>query len=213
VVSGGTVNPSAGKLPSIGAAMSLVLASRRGRLAIASMALSQAVMVAIMTMTPVHMKLHGHETLSQYVVSLHIAGMYAFSPLVGRHTARRGTLSSVLIGSSVLLAAAVASSLSGDGPVLIFPALWLLGVGWNFGLIGGSSMLLEAVSERDRVTVQGSADLLMSLCGGAAGLSSGFIRRAVGYHMLSVLGIALSGALLVAAWWAHSTRSVAGAPA
>ena len=213
VVSGGTVNPSGGKLPSIGAAMSIVLASGKGRLAIASMALSQAVMVAIMTMTPVHMKLHGHETLSQYVVSLHIAGMYAFSPLVGRHTARRGTLSSVLIGSSVLLAAAVASALSGDGPVLIFPALWLLGVGWNFGLIGGSSMLLEAVTERDRVTVQGSADLLMSLCGGAAGLSSGFIRRAVGYHMLSVLGIALSGALLVAAWWAHSTRPVAGAPA
>ena len=213
VISGGTADPSGGKLPSIGAAMGIVLASGRGRLAISAMAMSQAVMVAIMTMTPVHMKLHGHETLSQYVVSLHIAGMYAFSPLVGRYTARRGTLASVLLGSSILLAAAVASSLSGDGPVLIFPALWLLGVGWNFGLIGGSTMLLEAVSERDRVTVQGSADLLMSLCGGIAGLSSGFIRRAVGYHTLSVLGIALAGTLLVAAWWMRSTRATAGAAA
>lgn len=213
VVSGGTTNPTEGKLPSIPAAMAIVLASPKGRLSITSMATSQAVMVAIMTMTPVHMKLHGHETLSQYVVSMHIAGMYAFSPLVGRYTARRGTLAAVLVGAVVLVAAAVSSSLSGDGPFLVFPALWLLGIGWNFGLIGGSSMLLESVAERDRVTVQGSADLLMSLCGGVAGLSSGFIRRAVGYHTLSVIGVLLSGVLLVAAWWMRSTQQAGAVPA
>jgi MFS family permease len=193
--------------------MSIVLASNKGRLAIASMATSQAVMVAIMTMTPVHMKLHGHETLSQYVVSMHIAGMYAFSPLVGRYTARRGTLAAVLVGAGVLVAAAVSSSLSGDGPLIVFPALWLLGIGWNFGLIGGSSMLLESVAERDRVTVQGSADLLMSLCGGAAGLSSGFIRRAVGYHTLSVIGVLLAGLLLAGAWWMRAVRPPDAVPA
>ena len=199
VVSGGLRPAGSGKLPSIRAALTIVAATNRGRLALASMVVSQAAMVAIMTMTPVHMKLHGHETLSQYVVSLHIAGMYAFSPVVGRLTDRRGTLWSVLTGGWILVAATVASSLSGDGPVIVFPALWLLGMGWNFGLIGGSSMLLESVSDSDRVTVQGSADLLMSLCGGIAGLSSGFIRRAVGYHVLSVLGLLAVGLLMAAA--------------
>ena len=201
VVSGGLRPAGTGKLPSIPAAMRLVTATARGRLALASMVISQVAMVAVMTMTPVHMKLHGHEGLSQYVVSMHIAGMYAFSPLVGRWTDRKGTAWSVNTGGWILVAATVGSVLSGDGPVLIFPALWLLGVGWNFGLIGGSSMLLQSVDEHDRVTVQGSADLLMSLCGGMAGLSSGFIRRAWGYHVLSMLGLVTVGILLAGAVW------------
>ena len=214
VVSGGLRPAGTGRLPSIRTALGIVTSSARGRLALASMVISQAAMVAIMTMTPVHMKLHGHETLSQYVVSLHIAGMYAFSPLVGRFADRRGTLAAVFAGGWILVAATVASSLSGDGPILIFPALWLLGIGWNFGLIGGSSMLLESVSDEDRVTVQGSADLLMSLCGGIAGLSSGFIRRAVGYHVLSVLGLVAVGILLAGAVFERArTQRMAGATA
>lgn len=201
VMSGGLRPADSGRLPSIRTALRLVTATNRGKLALASMVISQSAMVAVMTMTPVHMKLHGHETLSQYVVSLHIAGMYAFSPLVGRWTDRKGTLWSVFVGGWVLVAATVSSALSGDGPILIFPALWLLGIGWNFGLIGGSSMLIESVAETDRVTVQGSADLLMSLCGGIAGLSSGFVRRAVGYHVLSVLGLVAVGVLLAGAVW------------
>ena len=206
VVAGGLRPSGSGRLPSVAAALRITTATRSGRLALASMVISQSAMVAVMTMTPVHMKLHGHEGISQYVVSLHIAGMYAFSPLVGRWADRRGTLSAVTVGAWVLVAATVGSALSGDGPVLIFPALWLLGVGWNFGLIGGSSMLLQSVAESDRVTVQGSADLLMSLCGGISGLSSGFIRRAVGYHMLSVMGIVMTGILLAAAVFERTAR-------
>jgi hypothetical protein len=201
VVSGGIRSSVDEKLPSIAAALRIVTATERGRLALGSMVISQVAMVAIMTMTPVHMKLHGHETLSQYVVSLHIAGMYAFSPLVGRYTAEKGTLAAVRLGAAILIAATVSSSLSGDGPVIVFPALWLLGIGWNFGLIGGSTMLLESVPDSERVTVQGSADLMMSLCGGIAGLSSGFIRRAVGYHILSVMGLVAVGLLMVGAYW------------
>lgn len=213
VLSGGVRSSVDEKLPSIPAALRIVTATSRGRLALGSMVVSQAAMVAIMTMTPVHMKLHGHETLSQYVVSLHIAGMYAFSPLVGRYTADKGTLASVRLGAAILVAATVASSLSGNGPVMVFPALWLLGIGWNFGLIGGSTMLLESVPDSERVTVQGSADLMMSLCGGIAGLSSGFIRRAVGYHVLSVMGLVAVGLLTVGAYWLLVTeRRVVAAP-
>jgi MFS family permease len=203
VVSGGIVLRSDAKLPSIPEALSVVVATSKGKLALASMVISQATMVAVMTMTPVHMKLHGHETLSQYVVSLHIAGMYAFSPLVGRHADRKGTTSTVLIGSGLLVLATIMSALSGEAALMLFPALWLLGIGWNFGLIGGSAMLLESVPAEKRVTVQGSADLMMSFCGGLAGLSSGFIRKAVGYHLLSASATVLAGLLLVSAYYSY----------
>ena len=202
VVSGGIRERADGKLPSIGSALSIVVSTQRGRLALSSMVVSQAAMVAVMTMTPVHMKLHGHESMSQYVVSLHIAGMFAFSPLVGRFVDRRGTVRAVLVGSVVLVSGLLLSSLSGESAPLLFPALWMLGVGWNFGLIGGSSMLIESIDPDQRVTVQGAADLMMSFLGGMAGLSSGFIRRAIGYHLLSTSAMVAAGLLLVGAFWA-----------
>lgn len=202
VVAGGIQAKVDGKLPSIREALAVVLSTERGRLALASMVISQVTMVAVMTMTPVHMKLHGHETLSQYVVSLHIAGMYAFSPLVGRYADRKGTLPAVLVGAGTLVVSTVMAALSGEAAIMLFPSLWLLGVGWNFGLIGGSAMLIESVPEDKRVTVQGSADLMMSFCGGMAGLSSGFIRKAVGYHMLSNVATIAGGLLFVGAFYA-----------
>lgn len=202
VLAGGTREKASGRLPSVREALQVIVSTNRGRLALASMVVSQAAMVAVMTMTPVHMKLHGQEVLSPYVISLHIAGMYAFSPLVGRFSDRRGTLDTVLVGAGILVVATVMSSLSGESAPVLFPALWLLGIGWNFGLIGGSAMLIESVPDDRRVTVQGAADLMMSFLGGMAGLSSGFVRRAVGYHSLSTLGTVACGLLLVGAWWA-----------
>jgi MFS family permease len=161
-------------------------------------------MVAVMAMTPVHLKLHGHEDVSPYVVSLHIAGMYAFSPLVGRFSDRRGRTTAIAVGAALLVAATSLSALSGDIEQLLFPSLWLLGIGWNFGLIGGSSLLIESVPAAQRVAVQGSADLAMSFCGGLAGFSSGFIRRAVGFHILATLATVAAGLLLVAAASARS---------
>ena len=202
VLAGGIKDKADGKLPSIREALAVVWSTERGRLALASMVVSQVTMVAVMTMTPVHMKLHGHETLSQYVVSLHIAGMYAFSPFVGRFADRKGTLPAVLVGAGILVASTVMAALSGEAAVMLFPSLWLLGLGWNFGLIGGSAMLIESVPDDKRVTVQGSADLMMSFFGGMAGLSSGFIRKAVGYHMLSNAATIAGGLLLVGAFYA-----------
>jgi hypothetical protein len=202
LVLAGGISPKGGvPLPSIPQAMAIVVATPKGRLALGSMVISQVTMVAVMTMTPVHMKLHGHETMSQFVVSLHIAGMYAFSPLVGRYADRRGTVRAVVVGAWLLVAATVLAALSGEAALILFPSLWLLGIGWNFGLIGGSSMLLESVPESKRVTVQGSADLMMSFCGGLAGLSSGFIRKAYGFHILSASATVAAGLLLVAAFY------------
>lgn len=189
-------------------AVRTVVAGPDGRLALAAMVVSQATMVAVMTMTPVHLRLHGHETVSPYVVSLHIAGMFAFSPLVGRFADRRGTVNAIFVGAALIVLANALSAVSGEGDILLFPSLWLLGIGWNFGLIGGSSLLVESVDESVRVRVQGAADLLMGLCGGLAGFSSGFVRRAIGFHLLSVAALALAGALLV-----YSVRGTSGSRA
>lgn len=172
-------------------------ATPSGRVAVFAMVIAQMTMVAVMTMTPVHLKAHDQESISSYVVSLHIAGMYAFSPWVGRYADRRGRLRTIQVGAVMLAAATALSALAGDAHLLLFPSLWLLGVGWSFGLIGGSSLLIDSVSEKARVSVQGSADMAMSFFGGLAGFSSGFIRKAVGYHVLSTFALVL--ALVLAA--------------
>ena len=171
--------------------------SNDGRVALASMVISQMTMVAVMTMTPVHLKSHDHETVSAYIISLHIVGMYAFSPLIGKFSDRKGRHKTIMIGALLLMGSTVLSALAGDSPALLFPSLWLLGIGWSFGLIGGSSLLVDSVATESRVRVQGAADLLMSFFGGTAGFSSGFIRKAVGFHWLSNLGTVLSATLLV----------------
>jgi len=185
--------------PNLGVAFRTIFGIKNARVALTAMVISQVTMVAVMTMTPVHLKLHGHEDVSPYVISLHIAGMYAFSPLVGKFADRRGKLLSIVVGGVLLLAATVMAALAGEAATLLWPSLWLLGIGWNFGLIGGSSLLVESVPEKTRVTVQGAADLTMSFCGGLAGFSSGFIRKAFGFHMLSNLGTVLALILVVVA--------------
>ncbi len=204
VAMGGLLPPgSKVKAPPIRDAVGVIASIPRARLALAAMVISQATMVSVMAMTPVHMKLHGHEDLSPYVISAHIGGMYAFSPLVGRFADRRGRVAAILAGGIVLVFGTALAALSGDVELLLFPALWALGLGWNFGLIGGSSLLTESVPAVDRVAVQGSADLLMSLCGGLAGFSSGFVRRAFGFHLLATGALVMAGGLLVIAYVAY----------
>ncbi len=197
----------------IGSTMRSISRDERARLAVAAMVISQVTMVAVMAMTPVHLKLHGHEGVSQYVVSLHIAGMYAFSPLVGRYSDRRGRVATIRVGAGLLVIATLMAALSGDVEQLLFPSLWLLGIGWNFGLIGGSSLLIDCTPQANRVTTQGVADLMMSFCGGVAGFASGFVRRAVGFHILATLATIAAGALLLAVYGSYRTSTAATADA
>lgn len=189
----------------IGATLKSAWESPMARLAILAMVISQATMVAVMAMTPVHLKLHGHEGVSPYVVSLHIAGMYAFSPLVGKYADKHGRVATINMAAILLVAATLLSAVSGDVEQLLFPSLWLLGIGWNFGLIGGSSLLIDATEPSKRVATQGVADLMMSFCGGLAGFASGFIRKAIGYHLLSA-GATVAAGILLAAVYARRAR-------
>ncbi|MFM2181984.1 MAG: hypothetical protein RJB61_278 [Actinomycetota bacterium] len=175
-------------------------------LGLVAMVVSQAAMVAVMTMTPPHMKDHDHSDLSAYVIALHIVGMYAFAPLVGRFVARVGQIRAVMTGAVVLGAGTVVTVVAGYVPGMIFAGLFLLGLGWNIGLIAGSSILTSAVPAESRVEVQGTADLTMSFCGGIAAFSSGFIKQAWGYHLLADAATVAAGLLLVLAY-VHLLRS------
>ena len=194
--------------PRLTEALRIICSSRSGRVALMAMVVSQVTMVAVMTMTPVHLKAHGHESISSYVISLHIAGMYAFSPLVGRFSDARGRLPTILVGGILLVCATILAAIAGEAAVVLFPALWLLGIGWSFALIGGSSLLVDSVPTESRVTVQGSADVMMSLCGGIAGFSSGFIRKAIGFHMLSSIAMLLAGVLIAVAYSSYRVEKL-----
>ena len=174
-------------------------------LGLVAMVISQTAMVAVMTMTPSHMKDHGQADLSAYVIAMHIAGMYAFAPFVGRFVTRFGQVRSVMFGSVVLGIGTVVSVVAGYVPSLIFAGLFLLGVGWNIGIIAGSSILTGAVPLNSRVEVQGTADLTMSFCGGLAAFGSGFVKQAWGFHMLANAATLLAGLLLVVSY-THSLR-------
>jgi len=178
----------------------LVRARAEARLALASMVVSQVVMVAVMTMTPLHMRDHDHSVqLVGFVLAVHIAGMYALAPLIGRLNDRIGGYRVIAVAGTVLGLSTIITALAGAAPSLLFLGLFLLGVGWSGGLIAGSSLLTASMPLEHRTKVQGAADLSMSLMGGLAGLSSGFVKHSVGYHMLSNGGTLAAGLLLVAA--------------
>ena len=201
VVAGGVDPDDPGpRIPPVSDAVRIIRAHSMSRLALAAMMISQGAMVAVMTMTPIHMRDHGRSgQLTGFVIALHVCGMYAFAPLVGRLADSWGRVHVILTGAAVLLLGTVVSAVAGPRPSVLFLGLFLIGLGWSGGMIGGTALLVESVPTAQRVTVQGSADLLMSLCGGAAGFASGFVKRALGYHMLSTLGSVAAITLLVVA--------------
>lgn len=155
------------------------------QLGLGAMVASHTAMVAVMTMTPPHMKDHDHADLSAYVIALHIVGMYGFSPFVGRIVERWGRVRSIRVGAVVLAAGTFVSVVFGYVTALMFVGLFLLGVGWSFGLVAGSALLSESVPAESRVEVQGAGDLTMSLFGGSAAFASGFVKQSFGYASLA----------------------------
>lgn len=206
----GQIDPTAERvrpLRQVRVSAGVIARSPLAPLGLASMVISQAAMVAVMTMTPPHMKDHQHGDLSAYVIALHICGMYGLAPLVGRLVGRIGPIRSVMLAAVVLGAGTVTAVVAGYVPAMVFIGLFLLGLGWNIGLIAGSSILTGAVPESARVEVQGTADLTMSFCGGLAAFSSGFIKQAWGYHLLADAATLAAGVLLVAAYVHHLRRN------
>lgn len=155
------------------------------RLAVTAMAVSQMAMVAVMTMTPLHMRDHGHADLSTLVISVHVLGMYGLAPVLGRWADRFGRVRMLAVGAAVLALGTVTAVIAGYVPGLVFVGLFLLGLGWSFALIAGSALLTESLPLEERPGAQGLADVAMSVLGATAAFSSGFVKEMVGYHWLA----------------------------
>jgi MFS family permease len=138
---------------------------------------AQFVMVAMMTMTPVHMLGHGHDLgVIGFVISAHIAGMYLLAPVGGWLADRVGRPATLQLGAGALLAAGVLGALADPRAVpLLTVALFLLGLGWSLSLVAGSALLTDAVPLDRRAQAQGNADLLVGLAGATGGLGSGLV--------------------------------------
>ncbi len=164
-----------------------ILSQPAARLAVLAMLTGQAVMVGVMTMTPLHMSSGDHELrIIGFVISLHIVGMYAFSPAVGWLVDRVGPHLVVATGGVMLFVGAeLASHTDPSDSLGVFVGLLLIGLGWSFGLISGSSLLTSAYPASERVEVQGAADMIMTLGGAVSGLFAGFAMEKVGYHSFS----------------------------
>ncbi len=177
-----------------------------------TMVLTQAAMVAVMTMTPVHMRYHGL-TLGAVgiVIGLHIAAMFLPSPLTGILVDRVGRPAMAVAAAAVLLASGLLAAVAGASMTLLTVALILLGLGWNFGLISGTAMVVDGTAPTERPRVQGIVDVFIALSGAAAGALSGVVAAGLGFTGLSLIFGALSLTVLPVLWWARSAAG-AGAP-
>ena len=179
-------------------ALKHIRSNARASFAIAAIAIGHIAMVAVMVMTPVHMA-HVDVTLTiiGLVISVHVLGMYAFSPLVGALSDRLGRLSVIQIGVAILLSSALISGFArADDAITLGIGLFLLGLGWSCTLIAGSALLTESVSPEFKSASQGASDLVMNLSGASGGAIAGVVIATLSYGwlcLLSALPVAFLG--------------------
>ncbi|MEW5548937.1 MFS transporter [Peribacillus frigoritolerans] len=174
----------------------------------AIMVLTQIVMVAIMTMTPVHMRHHGHD-LGEIglVIGFHIAAMYLPSLVTGVLVDKFGrTAMAIASGATLLLAGLISAIAPGDSMILLVIALSLLGLGWNFGLISGTALIVDSTDPSNRAKTQGTVDVLIALSGASGGALSGMIVAGSSYTALSFIGGLLSLLLIPVVIWSRGSK-------
>jgi MFS family permease len=167
-------------------ALAHIRRNEKALFAILSIAIGHIAMVSIMVMTPVHMA-HVDVTLTiiGLVISIHVVGMYAFSPIVGSISDRIGRINTIKIGVIILLLSSVISGLAAaDDAITLGIGLFLLGLGWSFTLIAGSAFLTESVSSEVKTSAQGASDLVMNLSGAGGGALAGVIIGTLSYGWL-----------------------------
>ncbi|MBL0343879.1 MFS transporter [Candidatus Villigracilis affinis] len=194
--------------------MAQIFSQPAALVALTSMVLGQMVMVLVMVITSLHMRGHQHDlTDISLVISSHTFGMYAFSIISGRLADQWGRGPVIITGSLTLVIACIAATISPD----VLPlgvALFLLGLGWNFCFVGGSTLLADQLSPDERARTQGFNDLLVGLASAIGSLSSGFIFAALGYNTMAFISAVFAVIpLLLASYWtlkrARKSRAIA----
>ncbi|WP_417564524.1 MFS transporter [Microbacterium sp.] len=172
-------------------------AARYAMLAIAG---AHAVMVSVMAMTPVHLE-HAGATIEiiGLTISLHIAGMYALSPVFGILADKLGRLPVIILGQIVLVAAMLTAALGQYSTAAVTVALILLGLGWSATTVAGATLLTEASAEDRRTRRQGHNDLIMSFVGGVGAILAGLVLAWIGYGGLALTALAVIAVVVVCA--------------
>ncbi len=198
---------------SLARGMRAIRGSRTALLAVAAVVGAHAVMVGVMSMTPLHLQhlvegpaaSHAGHTASGdvlviigFTISLHIAGMFALSPVMGWLTDKAGRTETVMIGCMLLITAVLVAGLGQGSTAAVAVGLVLLGMGWSAATVSGSTLLAESVGQESRVVVQGVSDMLMGAAGAVGGAVSGLVLSWTGYLGLNMLG-GVVGALVLAA--------------
>lgn len=182
------------------AALSHIYRNPKALFAISAIAIGHIAMVSVMVMTPVHMA-HVDVTLSVigFVISVHVLGMYAFSPIVGSLSDRLGRVRVIQIGLAILLISALISGLAqASDAYTLGVGLFLLGLGWSCTLIAGSALLSESVEATFKASSQGASDLVMNLAGAGGGAIAGVIIGTLSYGWLCFAAAVPVGLLAVA---------------
>lgn len=192
-------------------ALGAILRDAKVRLAFATLTLSQFVMIATTSTSPVYLHDHGHAVHAiGLAVSLHLAGMYVASPLSGWLADRLGRLPTIGAGAAILLLGVTIAGLvpgAAGGPVML--GLFLNGIGWNMAFVAGSALLTDALTPVERASVQGLADLTMGLMGALGSAVGGMILGLWGFGVLNAVGAVLVIGPVVAAWLHRPTFTAA----
>jgi len=189
--------PAAGRDPSrladTARTLGAILADMRVQIALATLSISQFVMISTTSTSPLYLHDQGHAVGTIGIaVSLHLAGMYVASPLSGWLADRLGRLPVIAAGALLLVfAVAMAGLAPGTDGGLIILGLFLNGVGWNLAFVAGSALLTDALSPSERASVQGFADLLMGLMGAVGSAAGGMILGVWGFAILNGVGAIL----------------------
>jgi MFS family permease len=185
--------------------------------AIVGMACAHAAMVTVMIMTPLHME-HGgaHLHVIGFVISVHVLGMFAFSPLMGMATDRFGRAQVLGAGGVVLLVALALCGFAPEGSSWqIFAGLFLLGLGWSAATVAASTIIADLTPVAARTDVQGTSDMAMSLTAAGGGALAGVIVAWLGYPALAAFAGLLALTVVVSGQLARragTTRLVATPP-
>ena len=173
--------------------------------AVLSIALSHMVMVSVMSMTPAHLSITGH-SLSDvgFTISLHVAGMYALSPIFGIISDKFGARKTIILGQLILLISLAVSGFGANNFSMVVLGLFLLGLGWSSATVAASALLSESLDISEKPVVQGLSDSLMNLSGAFGGAISGTILIVFGFAGLNAA--ALIPVILIVFATAYSRR-------
>ena len=183
---------------SIGTAIQTLREHPVAAYAVATIALSHMVMVSVMSMTPAHLEQHGASlAVVGFTISIHIGGMYAFSPIFGWLADKFGKIKTVLIGQTIYVAALLFAGIGMENEQSVLLGLFLLGLGWSASTVSASALLSSSLPAEQKTNVQGMSDSLMNLSGALGGAVAGSIMAALMFVGLNLSAMAPVSLILI----------------